>query len=870
MRLIEGAEESDGRLTSILCTLTSNNTSGLSATGRGPTPTISEAPVPTLRSAAMKVVCAWRAKTMRTPLSVLLFNATLRQMQCLHEAIACGHLSCEDNDTLLDRQFTVAGSDVGSDVEDVAASNDRQAWLHHGQVLSPARLIEIISTIRQAHTSTAVSSAEAFSILAMAHRELAKLPNVVHLQVPFDGRLIVVGDIHGQMDDLDVVLRARGGPSGDTVFLFNGDFVDRGPNGVEVLITLLCYMLLDPNLVHLNRGNHEDGFCTARWGFKQESIQKYGPEFHCAALEVFLQLPLMHIVNDPLFLKLPVAVVHGGLPAFPDVTLDEIKSINRKVAPKVGRRLDLTELPRAEQLYQALLWSDPRDFHDGSDSQPSYRGVGCFFGEGLTRNFLRGNHLSKLLRSHEVCSAGYEHHHCGKVTTVFSASNYGGSDDNQGCYLIIHPSLELEYVQHSVIPGAGPMELHDIAQSRLANQECAISPKDECLKLLRQVIFVHRQELLFEFQRVDVPYTGTVSVGQWVRACQLCVHREVRWYMLRHDLVIAEPDGKVAYLAFLERFQLGLARNWMRKWATKVKPFIVKRLLEKAKKHRNQLTYHQLCEALRLDLSGLREQSIYYILVSLFPDGRVRSRDLYKMAEETPCEPPCVLDLWVMSEFRKDAWRQFLQDWAEECNVDTQEVNRVRPAAIQRKLIPHLQKISHQRFIDLGMRHCGHVGRIARERWEETSRMLDEDEHGIDFQHMFARVRGFGEEWSQASRVLELLTHSTWACCSAQDLFTVMDDDGDGEVTQAEFSNVARKLFEHKVTTAETELMFQAFDLDNTGALTRQNIIDGLEVMDVWSAPLPDSDFTPSVQHSSSLSLSSIFDGRSRLRRATV
>ena len=78
-------------------------------------------------------------------------------------------------------------------------------------------------------------------LLRDCQKLLHKEPTVVDIEVPSDGRINIVGDTHGQFHDVLTLLRSAGNPSEKNLFVFNGDFVDRGAWGVEVLSTFLSW-----------------------------------------------------------------------------------------------------------------------------------------------------------------------------------------------------------------------------------------------------------------------------------------------------------------------------------------------------------------------------------------------------------------------------------------------------------------------------------------------------------------------------------------------------------------------------------------------------------------------------------------------------
>jgi hypothetical protein len=142
-------------------------------------------------------------------------------------------------------------------------------------------------------------SASLKRVLDEAQAVLAKCPNIS--LIPAGTKVTVVGDLHGGYDDLLKVFELGGWPAENNTYVFNGDFVDRGDRGAEVLALLLALKVCLPEHVHLNRGNHEDSSIGRAYGFFDEIMTKYGSpqlyarigqvKLHAACLPPYLLLP---------------------------------------------------------------------------------------------------------------------------------------------------------------------------------------------------------------------------------------------------------------------------------------------------------------------------------------------------------------------------------------------------------------------------------------------------------------------------------------------------------------------------------------------------------------------------------------------------
>ncbi len=274
----------------------------------------------------------------------------------------------------------------------------------------------------------------AYQIVCRSIRTCLPLDNVVNVKVQnadptVSDEIAVIGDLHGQLDDLLMVFREAGCPWDGKKLLFNGDFVDRGEYSCEVALVLLACRAAFPDRVFLNRGNHEAEDMNSLDGFMAEALKKYDEHLWKLINAAFATLPIAHLIELP---TQRVFVVHAGL-SFVNFTIDQANKENRFL-PYFKRNT----------LIQDLLWSDP---YEGRGRIHSKRGAGCQFGADVAEQFFRLNRVSLIIRSHECEDHGYKLWFENRLYTIFSASNYCGDTDNYGAYCILSSTSKVPQIR---------------------------------------------------------------------------------------------------------------------------------------------------------------------------------------------------------------------------------------------------------------------------------------------------------------------------------------------------------------------------------------------------------------------------------------
>uniref|UniRef100_A0A3Q1FXF5 Serine/threonine-protein phosphatase n=1 Tax=Acanthochromis polyacanthus TaxID=80966 RepID=A0A3Q1FXF5_9TELE len=389
-------------------------------------------------------------------------------------------------------------------------------------------------------------------ILGETWRLLRILPNINYVSVCHNQEITICGDLHGHLEDLLLIFYKNGLPSSEKPYVFNGDFVDRGKNSLEILLILFGFLLVYPNDVHLNRGNHEDHIVNLRYGFTKEVLGKYrvhGKKILKLLQKIFSWLPLATVIDHK------VLIVHGGISDMTDLNLswsleDELKR-RRRLA---GFDQSYGEMNKSESDSDSdtdisiqivdLLWSDPMPQNGCIPNE--VRGGGCYWGPDITEEVLERHNLQLLIRSHECKQDGYEFCHNRRVLTIFSASNYYEVGSNRGAYIRMGPDLVPHFIQYQASRTSRELTL---TQSVGWTERSA-------LRALREQLFVHKSDLISAFQEFDPNNTGMISLRHWASATETVLNLGLPWRVLRPQLVNSTKYGMVDYQQWIRELSI--------------------------------------------------------------------------------------------------------------------------------------------------------------------------------------------------------------------------------------------------------------------------------------------------------------------------
>jgi protein phosphatase len=319
------------------------------------------------------------------------------------------------------------------------------------------------------------------SVCRLARDIVSKEPLYLHLRSP----MVVFGDIHGNFPDMmfflnkviafdDIMLKYT-----TSNLLFLGDYVDRGPHGVECIMYLLALKCIAPKKVSLLRGNHESpevngdvdvyGYSSFKYQCFERFGREKGMELWIAINEVFQFLPVIANIDKKIF------CVHGGLPQYTggdDRRLEVLADPSFPRVPVVQCN-DMSNVAQ-RMIVNDLLWSDPAAPGAPVDQfgfGPNPRGPDIkTFGARAVDMFCERYGFQYIFRAHQEKADGLRVSDNARVVTIFSTSDYAGHQNGAGCVLVnegkIRMAIKKPRTQLADPPGRGQSPRRGLSPKR--------------------------------------------------------------------------------------------------------------------------------------------------------------------------------------------------------------------------------------------------------------------------------------------------------------------------------------------------------------------------------------------------------------------
>jgi diadenosine tetraphosphatase ApaH/serine/threonine PP2A family protein phosphatase len=290
--------------------------------------------------------------------------------------------------------------------------------------------------------------------ILLEKKDIVQQPIILNLDTN-NNDYILIGDLHGSLNCTFFHFLVNGGIQENKSYLFLGDYLDRGPNGLEIVSLLLLLRLLFPDKIYLILGNHETQNIYSVYGTKQEFEKKLGISSINYWEQTNLESPSIYPYYDKLNFMLSlmslISIIdekifccHGC----PNETtnLKEIQNFNLYEYLTRYNDANYYEYKEEDKYLQIndIIWSDPVE-SSRDTSLLNLRGVGKSVPFTMSNKFLSENNLQLIIRAHQCVMDGYnrDSYNC---YTIFGQPNYCGMSQNLGAFCIVTRDKKLIFI----------------------------------------------------------------------------------------------------------------------------------------------------------------------------------------------------------------------------------------------------------------------------------------------------------------------------------------------------------------------------------------------------------------------------------------
>lgn len=239
-------------------------------------------------------------------------------------------------------------------------------------------------------------------------------------------RVVIISDIHNDSNTLSQIfhklrISKKYDYFNNAVFVFLGDYLDRGVNSLQVLRFILKFKSLLGNRCILIKGNHDNILYSAEKGYyavhsPHDTLDffkgLFDEKFILKLKEFYELLPYFAFTKIK---RRKYLFVHASIPKDKDFV-----KFNLKLLKEID--LPLTEKHEYRQLLTDITWGDASDVD--FKNQENVTSIRYEFGRNQFEKFMKENDFEFMFRGHDAITDGYRIFFDGRLLSLFSSGGY--------------------------------------------------------------------------------------------------------------------------------------------------------------------------------------------------------------------------------------------------------------------------------------------------------------------------------------------------------------------------------------------------------------------------------------------------------------